>query len=158
MRHEKSMTLKVSNMRTLAAFALVIVYVSFPIPVRAQEASTQQTALEQRVKDQLRRIETLEAALAQLQQEVTALKSVALQTASAMGELEEPFDHAFDGDPPVDPDPKNPAGDLPQAKVIDFYGSLRAMIANDTVGHGEVQNNASRLGLRGEKELFHRLT
>src|SRR5215475_11516752 len=158
MRHEKSMTSKASNMRTLAAFALVIVYMSFPMSVRAQESATQQTALQQRVNDQVRRIEALEAALAQLQQEVTALKSVALQTASAMGELEEPFDHAFDGDPPMDPDPKSPAGDLPQAKVIDFYGSLRALIANDTGGHSEVQNNSSRLGLRGEKDLFHRFT
>src|SRR5262245_25412808 len=163
MRHEESLTSKVSNMRTLAAFALVIVYMSFPISVRAQESATQQTALQQRVNDQLRRIEALEAALAQLQQEVTDLKSVALQTAGAHAaganeELEEPFDHAFDGAPPMDPDPKNPAGDLPQAKVIDFYGSLRALIANDTAGHGEVQNNSSRLGLRGEKDLFHRFT
>src|SRR5262245_51966638 len=139
MRHEKSMTSKVYNIRTLAPFALVIVYMSFPISVRAQESAAQPTALEQRVNDQLRRIEALEAALAQLQQEVTALKSVAQQTAGVQGAsakdgLEEPFDHAFDGAPPVDPDPKNPAGDLPRAPVIDTYGSLRALTAYDTGG------------------------
>src|SRR5262245_2574598 len=163
MQHEKSWTSKASNMRALAAFAFVIGYVSFPISVRAQESATQQTALQQRVNDQLRRIEALEAALAQLQQEVTALKSVAQQTASAQTapeeeQLEEPFNHAFDGEPPMDPDPKSPAGDLPRAKAIDSYGSLRAVIAKDTGGHTEVQNNSSRLGLRGDKELFHRIT
>ena len=76
MRHEKSLTLKVSDMRTLAAFALVIVFMSLPITVRAQESAAQQAALQQRVDDQLRRIEALEAVLAQLKQEVTALKGL----------------------------------------------------------------------------------
>src|SRR5262245_48609157 len=165
MRQEKSMTAKVSNMRTLAAFVLVIVYMSFPITVRAQESAAEQTELQQRVNDQLRRIEALETLLAQLQQEVTALKGLpavaaasAAAAAGAKDELEEPFDHAFDGSPPVDPDPKNPAGDLPRIPVIDSYGSLRALIAVDTDGHAEVRNNASRLGLRGEKDLFKGLT
>jgi predicted porin len=163
MQHEKSITSKVPNTRALAAFVLVIVYVSFPMSVRAQGSAAQPAAVQQPVNDQLRRIEALEAALAQLQQEVTALKSLAQQTAgaqtpSAEEGLEEPFDHAFDGKPPMDPDPKNPSGDLPHAKEIDSYGSLRAVIAKDTGGHTEVQNNSSRLGLRGEKELFHRIT
>ena len=42
--------------------------------------------------------------------------------------------------------------------MIDFYGSLRALMANDTGGHAEVRNNSSRLGLRGEKDLFGKLT
>ena len=149
------MTLKVSDVRTLAAFAFVIVYLSSPVTVRAQQSAAQQAALQQQLNDQLRRIEALEAVLAQLRQEVTALKG--LQPAGAT-ELEEPFDHAFDGNPPEDPDPKNPAGDLPKAQVIDMYGSLRAMIAADTAGHGEVRNNSPRIGLRGEKELFKGLT
>src|SRR5262249_3211126 len=128
MRHEKSMTSKASNMRALAPFAFVIGYVSFPISVRGQKSATQQTALQQRVNDQLRRIEALEAALAQLQQEVTDLKSVAQQTAGVQAAnanevLEEPFDHAFDGAPPMDADPKNPPPPPPPPHVIDFYRS-----------------------------------
>src|SRR5262249_39849047 len=109
MRHEQSMTPKVSSMRTVVAFAFVIVYMSFPIAVRAQESAAQQP-LEQRMNDQLHRIEALQTELAQLQQEVTAMKSVVQQTvgapaANVKDELEEPFDHAFNGEPPVDPDP-----------------------------------------------------
>src|SRR5262245_41492573 len=151
------MTSKVPHVRTLAAFAFVIVYLSSPITARAQQSAAQQAALQQQVNDQLRRIEALEATLAQLKQEVaTALKG--LQAPGVQGELEEPFDHAFDGAPPENPDPKDPAGDLPKAQVIDMYGSLRAMIAADTAGHGEVRNNSPRIGLRGEKELFNNLT
>src|SRR5262245_46956751 len=113
-RDQKSPTSKVSNMSTLATCALAIVYLSSPITVRAQGATPQQTALQQRLDDQLRRIEALEATLSQLQQEVTALKGLQANGAGAPKKLEEPFDHAFDGDQPMDPDPKNPAGDLPK--------------------------------------------
>src|SRR5262245_24549154 len=153
MRDKKSMTLKVTKMTTRAACALVIVCLSSPISVRAQETAAQYTALQQQVNDQSRRIEALEAVLAQLQQELTALKGQQ-QPYVAEHELEEPVDHAFDRAPPEDPDPKDPAGDLPKAPVIDFYGSLRALTAVDTDGHTEVRNISSRLGLRGEKDLF----
>src|SRR5262249_35809480 len=128
MRHGKAVSSKATTMRAVEPFAFVIAYMSFPISVRAQESATQQTALQQRVNDQLRRIEALEAALAQLQQEVTDLKSVALQTAGVPGAnanevLEEPFDHAFDGAPPMDADPKNPPPPPPPPHVIDFYRS-----------------------------------
>jgi len=143
-------------MRTLAVFGLIIVYLSSSITVRAQEPVTQQTELQQRLNDQQRRIEAIEATLAQLKQELAALQG---QQANGVTEkLEEPFDHAFDGEPPKDPDPKNPAGDLPKALVIDTYGSLRGLIAVDTAAHTEVRNNSSRLGIRGEKELFKGLT
>src|SRR5262245_30948066 len=128
MRDKTSMTSKVSNMRTLAAFALAIVYLSSPITVRAQASAAQYTALQQPQHEQLRRIEALEAVLAQLQQELTAVKGQQ-QPYVAENKLEEPFDHAFDGSPPEDTDPKDPAGDLPKAPVIDTYGSLRALTA-----------------------------
>ena len=162
-------------MRTLAAFALVIVYISFPIPVRAQDSAAQQTALQQRVNEQLQRIEALEAVLAQLQQEVTALKGQQVATqvgaqrctsgyASGCASGQRAGQTGGAVRPPVRwrparvPDPKNPAGDLPTAPVIDFYGSLRALIAADTDRHAEVRNNSSRLGLRGTKDLFKGLT
>ena len=154
-------------MRLLAAFALVIICASSAIAVRAQEPpSAQQTTLQQLANDQLRRIEALEARLAQLQQEVSVLRAqqpvAALQPPLVPVDpdrrLEEPFEHAYDGGRPPDQDPKSPTGDLPQARPIDSYGSLRVLTATDTDGHSEVRNNSSRLGIRGEKELFGSLT
>ncbi len=154
-------------MRTLAFFALVIGCASFAITVDAQEPpSAPQTTLEKLANDQLRRIEALEARLAQLQQEVSALRAqqpvAALQPPLVPVDpdrrLEEPFEHAYDGGPPPNQDPENPNADLPSALVMDHYGSLRVLTATDTDGHSEVRNNSSRLGIRGEKALFGRLT
>jgi hypothetical protein len=60
MRHEKLNHSRVSSLTTLAAFALVIVCMAFPITVSGQEPAADQAALQQRMNDQLRRIEALE--------------------------------------------------------------------------------------------------
>jgi predicted porin len=148
-------------MRRLAAFALVIAHTWSPIAVRAQEpASAQQTAaLQQLVIDQLRRIEALEARLAQLQQEVDVIRGQQPPaTIDEEHQLEEPFEHAVDGDPPMDPSGESPTADVPRALNVDSYGSLRVLTAIDTDGRAEVRNNSSRLGIRGEKELVSALT
>ncbi len=49
--------------------------------------------------------------------------------------------------------PEGPQGDLPRARIIDSYGSLRAAAAIDSDGNREIRNNSSRLGLRGTKRL-----
>jgi len=140
-------------MRRLTAFAFVLVHALSPIAARAQEQAAAQptTALQQLVIEQLRRIEALEARLAQLQQEVDVIRGQ--QPPATIDEedpLEEPFEHAYDGDPPMDPDGESPTADLPRALNVDSYGSLRALAAIDTDGHSEVRNNSSRLGIRGE--------
>ena len=58
----------------------------------------------------------------------------------------------------MDPTEEAPNADLPQALVIDTYGSLRALALWDTDGHAEVRNNSTRLGIRGEKELIGSFT
>src|SRR5262245_43726840 len=147
-----------SHMRRLAAFAVVLVHVLWPIAIRAQEAASAQQ-LQQLVIEQLRRIEALEAQLAQLKQQVEVISGQQLPTAiTEEDRLEEPVEHAYDGYPPMDLDEEAPNADLPQAGVIDSYGSLRVLTATDTDGHSEVRDNSSRLGIRGEKELFGALT
>ena len=149
-------------MRTRTAVALVIVHALSPIAARAQEPSAQQAALQQLVNEQLRRIEALEARLAQLQQEVNVMKGSPSPGANqppitvVEDQLKEPFEHAADGTAPADPDEVGPAADLPRALNIDSYGSLRAMIVHDVKGHQEVSNNSSRVGIRGEKPLIGR--
>ena len=145
-------------MKRLAALAIVIVQVLAPISARAQGPTSAQQ-LQQLVDEQLRRIEALEAQLTQLRQEVEAIRG--LQTPVPVDDehrLEEPFEHAYDGQPPMDPDGEAPNADLPQALVIDTYGSLRALAVWDTDGHSEIRNNGTRLGVRGEKELIGPLT
>jgi predicted porin len=156
----------VSNTRTAhAVLAFLIVSVSSPIAARAQQpASAPQ--VQQLMNEQLRRIEALEARLAALQQEVIVLRGQQLagtpppvvDAVDEQDQLKEPFEHAFSGSPPMDPDPTSPTGDLPRALTIDNYGSLRVITAFDTDGHSEVRNNSSRLGIRGDKPLFGRLT
>ena len=148
-------------MRRLTAFAFVLVHALSPIAARAQEQAAAQptAALQQLVIEQLRRIEALEARLAQLQQEVDVIRGQ--QPPATIDEedpLEEPFEHAYDGDPPMDPDGESPTADLPRALNVDSYGSLRALAAIDTDGHSEVRNNSSRLGIRGERKLIGALT
>ena len=147
-------------MKTLGTFVLVIGHVLSPIAASAQEPpSAQQTALQELLNEQLRRIEALEARLAQLQQEINVVKGQQLPvTVDEEDRVDEPFEHPYDGDPPVDPDEEGPNADLPQALVIDTYGSLRALALWDTDGHAEVRNNSTRLGIRGEKELIGEFT
>jgi len=143
-------------MRTFAASAVVLLTL-FPIAAHAQGTpSAQQTALMKLVEEQTRRIEALEARLAQLQQKVEGIGGGTQTVLSVVVEDEEKpvLEHAVDGEPPDDPDQEAPAADLPRALNIDAYGSLRVLAATDTDGHAEIRNNSSRLGLRGEKELF----
>jgi outer membrane protein N len=149
-------------MRTRAAVALVIVHALSPIAVRAQDPSAREAAMQQVLNEQLRRIEALEALLAQLRQEVNAIRALPLpavtppvQDTPGLQE-QEPFVHAADGTAPTDPDDASPTADLPRALNIDSYGSLRAMVVHDVKGHQEVSNNSSRVGIRGEKPLFGR--
>ena len=130
-------------------------------------AATGQTAdppdsLAALVKSQLRRIEALEARLAALQQEVAQLRQQ--PTAPAVGPAEPPavvralakserVDHAVAGEAPGEVIGEGPQDDLPRARVIDSYGSLRVAAARDSDGNREIRNNASRLGLRGTKAL-----
>ncbi len=164
---------EVMPQRLSATVALVFVC-SLPAGVRAQaqpqpDAQTYES-LVRLVNDQLQRIQALEAQLAQVQQEVTLMKGLPPVVPPLLGQplpallppnpddrLQEPFEHAYDGYPPADVDPKSPAGDLPRARTIDTYGSLRVLAATDTDGHAEVRNNSSRIGIRGEKVLFRRL-
>jgi predicted porin len=140
-------------MKTFAATAIMLLML-FPIAARAQEpASAQQNALLRLVEEQMRRIEALEARLAQLQQKVESIGGPQA-VAAVVDDEEMPVEHAFDGAPPDDPDQEAPAADLPRALNVDAYGSLRVLTATDTDGHAEVRNNASRIGIRGEKELF----
>jgi predicted porin/cell division protein FtsB len=114
------------------------------------------------VKSQMRRIEALEARLAALQQEVAQLRQppatpaaapagptdlVQTQAKSAL------VDHAVAGEAPEEAMPEGPQGDLPRARIIDSYGSLRVAAALDSDGNREIRNNSSRLGLRGTKRL-----
>jgi predicted porin len=146
-------------MRRLAAFAVVLVLVLLPITIRAQEPASAQQQLQQLVTEQLRRIEALEAQLAQLRQQVEVISGQQLPTTiDEEDRLEEPVEHAYDGGPPMDPDAEEPNADVPRAINVDSYGSLRVLTATDTDGHSEVRNNSSRLGIRGEKEFFGALT
>ncbi len=157
-------------MGRLAAVACALLTTLFSTAVSAQEPTTAQqtTALQQVVNDQLRRIEALEARLAELQQQMealrkpppvtaTALPAPSTESASDEPPMEVPYEHAFSGEPPENPDGEGPAADLPRALNVDSYGSLRVLMLVDTDGHSEVTNNASRLGLRGEKPLIGRL-
>jgi len=154
-------------MRTFVLLVLVLVHTSFPTPARAQDAgdAQQQASLARLVNDQVRRIEALERQLAELQR---ALKVLSAQpngdppqpdaVMAPEDEHQQPFEHAAGGSAPEDADPESPAGDLPRAQPLDAYGSLRVAAAWDTKGHREIRNNATRLGLRGEKALTSWLT
>lgn len=154
-------------MKTLAAFILAFVCSTIPNAALAQQpaGAGQQAELIRLVNEQLKRIETLEAQLATLQQEVRTLAGLRGPGASQPGVVaavedeEAPqFEHAVAGAAPIDRDPESPAGDLPSAGPIDAYGSLRVLTAWDTGGRNEIRNHGSRLGLRGEKQLFDGVT
>ena len=162
-------------MRTLAAFALVIVYISFPLPVRAQDSTAQQAALQQRVNesstDRSPRSSTGAASAGSDRPERSASGCASRSAswsasgyasgcgaASAQDKLEEPFDHPFDAPRQSTPIRGIPPATYRRPLVTDFYGSLRALIAADTDRHAGGANNSSRLGLRGTKDLFKGLT
>jgi len=148
-------------MRRLAPLTLVI-SVLVPSVAHAQApAAAQQATLQQVVDAQLRHIDALEAELKQLRQEVDAMRALAPVPLPPSAELApalmEPFGHAVDGDPPIEPDADGPNADVPRALNIDTYGSLRALALWDVKGRAEVSNNLSRIGIRGEKPLFGRV-
>jgi predicted porin len=148
-------------MRSLASLALALAL--HPSSASTQEVKAgSQEALAQLLRDQARRIEALEASLQALQQEVQQLRQQPVTAgveppvapeAAAAEETNDLVDHAVAGEPPADAYPEGPQDDLPQAKLIDSYGSLRVAVALDTDGYREVRNNSSRLGLRGSKRL-----
>jgi predicted porin len=141
-------------MTRFGAFAVLLVATLSPAVALAQAPSdAQQVALQQLLEEQNRRIEALEARLAQLQQQVNGMQGQPPQPAVVEPQPAEMYQHADAGEPPADPDSEGPAADLPRALNVDAYGSLRVLTAGDTDGHFEVRNNASRLGIRGEKTL-----
>jgi predicted porin len=153
-------------MRTFATVALVLAYASSPTAAHAQEppAVEREATLVRLVNEHLKRIEALEARLAELQQQLRVLSGEAgngvaqpESVADSEADQRQPFEHAVGGEPPADVDPEGPAGDLPRAAPIDAYGSLRAVAAWDARGRREIRNNGTRLGLRGEKEFIGRL-
>jgi predicted porin len=123
-------------------------------------ADPSQDTVIQQLDDQRRRIAALEAQLAEMQRLIAEMRGASVERHDANepppapeAEEELPFEHAAAGAPPSDTDPAGPAGDLPRALPVDAYGSLRVATAIDMDGRSEVRNNASRLGLRGEKRF-----
>jgi predicted porin/cell division protein FtsB len=124
-------------------------------------AAAPQSSVSQQLDDQNRRIAALEAQLVALQRQIAEMRGASVERHDAIDappapvadEEEPPFEHAAGGQPPHETDPHSPSGDLPRALPVDAYGSLRVATAIDTDGRSEVRNNASRLGLRGEKKL-----
>ena len=124
-------------------------------------AAASQSSVGQQLDEQSRRIAALEAQLTALQRQIEEMRGESLKRHDALEpppapepeEEELPFEHAAAGGAPHDTDPQGPAGDLPRALPVDAYGSLRVATAIDAEGRSEVRNNASRLGLRGEKRL-----
>jgi hypothetical protein len=131
----------------------------------AGQAADPPDALLALVEGQARRIEALEARLAALQQEVAQLRQPPVTPAVAPPEApavpadidreakSDLVDHAVGGEAPKDATPEGPQADLPRARAIDGYGSLRVAAALDSEGSREIRNNSSRVGLRGSKRL-----
>jgi len=141
-------------MKTLTSLALAIALCSSGASAQEAKAGSQE-ALAQLLSDQARRIEALEARLLALQQEVQQLRQqpTVAPEAAVPEETNNLVDHALAGKPPADAYPEGPQDDLPQAKLVDSYGSLRVIAALDTDGYREIRNNSSRLGIRGSKRL-----
>jgi predicted porin len=149
-------------MRIVVVLGLVFLAGSSATLAQTQNPpNPQEQALIRLIEEQRRRIDALEARLSEIQQQ---LRSASVPQVSAVDQQVEPieitqrpFEHAAGGAPPEDVDPAGPSGDLPPAGLIDAYGSLRVAAAWDARGHREVRNNGTRLGLRGEKDLFGQL-
>ncbi len=155
-------------MRTIVCVALMLALL--PAAARSQTAQgPQEEALKRLLEDQARRMEVLERRLATLETELETLRALGRGTPpnptttvpqevvpnepADEEALPPPFpdEHAVDGQPPYDPNPAAPAGDLPRALVVDFYGSLRGVFLVNENGFSQIRNGFSRLGLRGEK-------
>ena len=141
---------------------VVTLLLSSVAAVAAGQGADQPESLAALVKSQMRRIEALEARLAALQQEVAQLRQQPETPAAAPAEPPAAVraqaksalvDHAVAGEAPEEAMPEGPQADLPRARVIDSYGSLRVAAAIDSDGNREIRNNSSRLGLRGTKRL-----
>jgi predicted porin len=145
---------------------IALVVTLLPAMARAQQpAAAPSDALQKLVIEQARRLEALEARLAALQAEVTDLKTMAGRVTPATAvpgapvtDEEPPVDHAVGGTAPLYPDDHAPEADLPTARPIDAYGSLRLASVVNTDGVSDIRNNSSRVGLRGEKHLGGSLT
>jgi predicted porin len=131
----------------------------------AQQPSAPTEALQKLVTDQERRLQALEAQLAALQATIQDLRSQAGLAAPGLPAVpvQPPDDapavaHAVTGISPATEDPHAPEADLPTAKPIDAYGSLRLASVVNTDGISDIRNNGSRVGLRGEKALGRGLT
>jgi predicted porin len=148
----------------------VLALAVLPATARAQQApaqpGAQNEALQRLVTEQTRRLEALEARLTALQAEVKDLRSqTGLPAAPAAvppvtdPEDQPPVEHALGGaDPLPDADQHAPEADLPTARPINAYGSLRLASVVNTDGVSDIRNNSSRVGLRGEKQLGGSLT
>ena len=155
-------------MRTLPIVGLVLVSLVFSASAGAQGTADAQAQaqLARLVSEQMKRIEALEARLAEMQQEMRALGSQArggqlaapATPAPEIDDQDDVFEHAVGGGQPAEITAQGPSADLPRARPIDAYGSLRVATAWDFDGNHEIRNNASRLGLRGEKPIFGWLT
>jgi predicted porin len=148
---------------------IALVVTLLPAMARAQQpAPSPSDALQKLVVEQARRLEALEARMAALQAEVTDLRTMAGRVAppstapgappSAVADEQPPIEHAVGGAAPIEPDPHAPEADLPTARPIDAYGSLRLASVVNTDGVSDIRNNSSRVGLRGEKHLGGSLT
>ncbi len=137
-----------------------------PATARAQQPPAPTDALQRLVTDQERRLEILEAQVAALQATIQELRSQAglapppgVPADAPQAADEAPAAaHAVGGDAPEQIDQHAPEADLPAARPIGAYGSLRLASVVNTDGVSDIRNNSSRLGLRGEKALGQGLT
>lgn len=164
-------------MRTQPLAVALAAALMFPATAGAQAVAGAQPEadLVRVVSEQLKRIEALEARLAELQQEMRAMGAQARAGAppapvtpepplspevdAKLEEIEQPYAHPVDGSVPADVALDiGPSADLPEAAKIGAYGSLRVATAWDFDGNHEIRNNSSRVGIRGEKPIFDWLT
>lgn len=143
------------------ALWMVLVVSLFPTAARAQQPSVATTdPLQRLVADQDRRLKALEAQVAALQATLQQLRGQAglapvdLPAVAPQATDEAPaVAHAVSGESTAQDDPHAPEADLPVARPIQAYGSLRLASVINTDGVGDIRNNSSRVGLRGEKAL-----
>jgi predicted porin len=146
---------------------MALVVALLPVTARAQQpAVAPAEPLQQLVADQERRLKALESQVAALQATIQALRSQAGLApppdvpAEVLRAAEEApaVTHAVSGESLAQIDPKPPEADLPVARPIQAYGSLRLASVVNTDGVSDIRNNSSRVGLRGEKALGPGLT
>jgi predicted porin len=148
------------------ATSIALMVALLPATARAQQpAVTPDDPLTRLVAAQERRLEALEAQVAALQATIQELRSQAglappqVPAGAPRAAEEAPaVVHAVGGVEPPQVDPHAPEADLPTARPVEAYGSLRLATVVNTDGVSEIRNNSSRLGLRGEKALGEGLT